>query len=222
VVLLAGVVIFPYLPGAQSPAFQGVSILLGILVTFSSGSALANLFAGILLTYTRAFRIGDRVRVGDTYGDVLEQSLLATRLRTIKNEEVAIPNALVLGAHIINYSAVAKREGLILHTQVTIGYDAPWRQVHNLLLQAARATPRILGTPAPFVWQKSLNDFYVTYELNAYTDHPEVLDDTYAQLHQAIRDAFDAAGVEIMSPHYASLRDGSRSTVVPPEKRGPA
>jgi small-conductance mechanosensitive channel len=213
VVIVTAVIIFPSLPGAGSPAFQGVSIFLGALLTFGSGSAVSNLFAGVILTYTRAFQVGDRVRVGDSYGDVIERSLLVTRVRTIKNEEVAIPNGVVMGTHIINYTAASRGRGLILHTRVTIGYDAPWRKVHELLLAAARATPRIVSEPAPFVWQKSLDDFFVTYELNAATDHPEVLDDTYAELHKAIRDAFDAGGVEILSPHYASLRDGSRSTV---------
>jgi small-conductance mechanosensitive channel len=217
VVVITAVIIFPYLPGAHSPAFQGVSIFLGALLTFGSGSAVSNLFAGVILTYTRAFQVGDRVRVGDSYGDVIEKSLLVTRVRTIKNEEVAIPNGVVMGTHIVNYTAASRGNGLILHTRVTIGYDAPWRKVHGLLLAAAKATPRIVAEPAPFVWQKSLDDFFVTYELNAATDHPEVLDDTYAELHKAIRDAFDAAGVEIMSPHYASLRDGSRSTVGSPK-----
>jgi len=215
-VLLTGVVIFPYLPGSGSPAFQGVSILLGALLTFGSGSAVSNLFAGVILTYTRAFHVGDRVRVGESYGDVIEKSLLVTRVRTIKNEEVAIPNSVVMGTHIVNYTAAVRGKGLLLHTSVTIGYDAPWRTVHALLLSAAQATPRILKEPAAFVWQTRLDDFYVRYELNVATDHAEVLDDTYAELHKAIRDAFDAAGVEIMSPHYASLRDGSKSTVVPP------
>jgi small-conductance mechanosensitive channel len=216
VVVIAGVIIFPYLPGAGSPAAQGVSIFLGALVTFGSGGAIANLFAGVILTYTRAFQVGDRVRVADTYGDVIERSLLVTRVRTIKNEEVAIPNSLVMGAHILNYSAAARGKGLLLHTRVTIGYDVPWRKVHALLIAAARVTPRILAEPAPFVWQTSLDDFFVTYELNAGTDHPEVLDDTYAELHKAIRDAFDEAGVEILSPHYTSLRDGSHSTAATP------
>jgi small-conductance mechanosensitive channel len=221
VIVVTGVVIFPYLPGAQSPAFQGVSIFLGALLTFGSSSAITNLLAGVILTYTRAFEVGDRVRVGETYGDVIEKSLIVTRVRTIRNEEVAIPNGLVMAMHIVNYTAARRGKGLVLHTQVTIGYDVPWRKVHALLLSAARATPRILPDPAPFVWQKSLDDFFVTYELNATTDHPEVLDDTYAELHKAIRDAFDEAGVEIMSPHYAALRDGGRSTVVPPEKKDP-
>jgi small-conductance mechanosensitive channel len=220
VVVITAVIVFPYLPGARSPAFQGISIFLGALLTFGSGSAISNLFAGVILTYTRAFQVGDRVRVGDSYGDVIEKSLLVTRVRTIKNEEVAIPNGVVMTTHIVNYTAALRSGGLILHTCVTIGYDAPWRKVHGLLLAAAKATPRIVDEPAPFVWQKSLDDFFVTYELNAATAHPEVLDDTYAELHKAIRDAFDEAGVEILSPHYASLRDGSRSTVVPAERRG--
>ncbi len=220
VVVITTVIVFPYLPGAHSPAFQGISIFLGALLTFGSSSAISNLFGGVILTYTRAFQVGDRVRVGDSYGDVMEKSLLVTRVRTIKNEEVAIPNAVVLASHIVNYTAAARGKGLLLHTTVTIGYDSPWRKVHALLLSAAHATPRILAEPAPFVWQKSLDDFFVTYELNAATNHPDVLDDTYAELHKSIRDAFDEAGVEILSPHYTSLRDGSRSTIVPQDKRG--
>ena len=158
--------------------------------------------------------------MAETYGDVIEKSLLVTRVRTIKNEEVAIPNGLVMGSHILNYSAAARGKGLLLHTSVTIGYNTPWRKVHALLLEAARQTPRILSEPVPFVWQKSLNDFFVTYELNAATDRPEVLDDTYAELHKSIRDVFDAAGVEILSPHYTALRDGSRPTVAPEDKPG--
>ena len=221
VVVITGMIIFPYLPGAGSPAAQGVTIFLGALVTFGSGGAISNLFAGVILTYTRAFQVGDRVKVADTYGDVIERSLLVTRVRTIKNEEVAIPNSLVMGAHILNYTAAARGKGLVLHTRVTIGYDVPWRKVHALLLSAARASPRILAEPAPFVWQTSLDDFFVTYELNAATDHPEVLDDTYAELHKAIREAFDEAEVEIMSPHYTSLRDGSHSTAAPSGWREP-
>jgi small-conductance mechanosensitive channel len=221
VVVITGVIVFPYLPGASSPAFQGVSIFLGALLTFGSSSAISNLFAGVILTYTRAFQEGDRVRVGDTYGDVVEKTLLVTRVRTIKNEEVAIPNGVVMAAHIVNFTAAARGKGLVLHTRVSIGYDVPWRTVHALLLSAARAAPRILAEPPPFVWQTSLDDFFVTYELNATTDRPAVLDDTYAEVHKAIRDAFDAAGVEILSPHYTSLRDGSPSTAHPPGKPGP-
>ena len=204
------VVIFPYLPGSKSPAFQGVSIFLGLLVSLGSTSAVANVVAGVVLTYTRSLKVGDRIQVGDTVGDVTEKSLLVTRIRTIKNVDIAIPNAMVLNSHIINFSSAAKEQGLILHTTATIGYDAPWRQVHQLMIDAALATENILKDPKPFVFQTSLDDFYVSYQLNAYTDQPSVIARTYSDLHQNIQDKFNEAGVEILSPHYGALRDGNQ------------
>jgi small-conductance mechanosensitive channel len=208
------VVVFPYLPASDSPAFAGVSVFMGVLFSLASSSALSNMIAGIVLTYTGAFRIGDRVKVGDSFGDILETTLLATRVRTIKNEDITIPNSLVLGTSIMNYSRASKTLGLILHTSVTIGYDAPWRQVHDLLIAAALGTPGIVPEPRPFVWQTALNDFYVTYEINAYTNSPREMIDIYAALHARIQDEFYAGGVEIMSPHFTALRDGN-SVAIP-------
>jgi small-conductance mechanosensitive channel len=218
-VALGVVVAFPYLPASGSPAFTGVSVFLGLLVSLGSSSALSNIIAGLVLTYTRAFRFGDRVQIGNTYGDIVATSLVVTKVRTIKNEEVTIPNSIVLGHSVTNYTRQAKTLGLILHTSVTIGYDAPWRTVHQLLVDAALATPGLLPDPRPFVWQTALNDFYVTYEINAYTPAPQDAPAIYADLHARIQDAFYAAGVEIMSPHYASLRDGN--TVAIPEASRP-
>jgi small-conductance mechanosensitive channel len=172
------------------------------------------------MTYTGAFRLGDRVKLGDAFGDVVETSLLATHVRTIKNEEITIPNSIALSSAVTNYSRIAKTRGLILHTSVTIGYDAPWRKVHDLLIEAALATPGVLHDPRPFVWQTALNDFYVTYEINVYTDVPRDMVDIYAALHARIQDAFYAAGVEIMSPHYTSLRDGN-TVAIPEALRAP-
>lgn len=220
VVAFAAVVLFPYLPGADSPAFKGVSIFLGVLFSLGSSSAVANIVAGVFLTYMRAFRLGDRVRVGETTGDVMEKTLLVTRIRTIKNEDVSIPNAQMLAGSVTNYSSCAEDLGLILHTSVTIGYDAPWKTVHELLAAAARSTTGILSDPPPFVWQTALNDFYVTYEINAYTREPNRMMAIYADLHRNIQDRFNEAGVEIMSPHYAQLRDGNRTTI-PADYRPP-
>lgn len=213
VLAFALVVLFPYLPGANSDAFRGVSLFVGVLFSLGSSSAIANIVAGVVLTYTRAFRVGDRIMVGSTTGDVVARSLLVTRVRTIKNEDVTIPNGLVLGSHIQNYSAVAKSDGLILHTTVTIGYDAPWKQVHELLIAAAKATPDVLATPQPFVLQTSLDDFFVSYQINAFTDKPAVMAVTYGKLHENIQDRFNEAGVEILSPHYAQLRDGNQTSI---------
>ncbi len=213
IIVFAVIVIFPYLPGAESPAFKGVSIFLGLLLSLGSTSAVANVIAGVILTYTKAFRVGDRVRIADTFGDVVEKTLLVTRVRTVKNVDITVPNAMVMGSHIVNYSTSAQRRGLILHTGVTIGYEVPWRRVHELLVDAAAGVEGVLADPPPFVLQTALDDFYVAYELNAYTTHPDRMARIYSDLHQAIQDGFAAAGVEIMSPHYAAVRDGHRAAL---------
>ena len=213
VIVFGAIAIFPYIPGSQSEGFRGISVFLGLLISLGSAAAIGNIIAGVVLTYMRAFRVGDRVKIADTNGDVMEKTLLVTRIRTIKNVDVTIPNAMVLGSHLINFSSVAREQGLILHTSVTIGYDAPWRTVHALLISAARATAHILPNPEPFVLQTSLDDFYVTYEINAYTDQPHKMANIYAELHQNIQDKFNEAGVEIMSPHYGQIRDGNQTTI---------
>lgn len=213
VIAVAAVAIFPYLPGAKSPAFQGISVFIGVLISLGSSSAVANAIAGVILTYMRSLRVGDFVRVGDQEGFVVESSMLVTRLRSIKNVIVTIPNSLILSSHVSNFSSLAADGGLILHTTVTIGYDAPWRQVHELLIAAARATPEILDEPAPFVFQTALNDFNVSYEINAYTGRSDLMKETYSALHRNIQDQFNAAGVEIMSPNYHAVRDGNTVTI---------
>jgi small-conductance mechanosensitive channel len=207
------VVLFPYLPGSGSPAFQGVSVFLGILFSFGSSSSIGNIVAGIVLTYMRPFKVGDRVKISDTVGDVVEKTLLVTRLRTIKNVDVTVPNSMILGSHIINYSSSALTSGLILNTTVTIGYDASWVQVHELLKKAAGRTELIDHEKEPFILQTSLDDFYVSYELNAYTKHANKMAKIYSDLHQNIQNTFNEGGVEIMSPHYGALRDGNEVTI---------
>lgn len=213
VLILTIISVFPYVPGSHSPIFQGISVLLGVLFSLGSSSAISNIIAGISLTYTRAFVVGDRIKVGDNIGDVLEKSLLVTRIRTIKNVDVSIPNSLILNSPIENFSGSSAETNLILHTQVTIGYDAPWLQVHKLLLDAAAATPNVLADPSPFVFQISLDDFYVTYQINAHTDKPNAMAKTYSDLHQNIQNVFNAANVEIMSPHFTAIRNGNKITV---------
>lgn len=205
------VAIFPYLPGSNSDIFKGVSVFLGILVSLGSSSAISNMVAGLVITYMRPFKIGDRIKIGEITGTVLEKSMLVTRLRTIKNEEITIPNATVLSGHTVNYTTSAKELGLILHTGVTIGYDVPWQKVHDLLIKSAEAAEGVLKgeNKKPFVLQTSLDDFYVAYQLNAYTDQPENMAAIYSNLHQQIQDKFAEAGVEIMSPHYGAIRDGN-------------
>jgi len=213
-ILAASVIVaFPYLPGSQSPAFKGISVFVGVLLSLGSTSAVAHGVAGTILTYMRAFQLGDFVRIGSDIGEVVEKTLLVTRICTQKNEVITIPNGTVLGGVVVNYSAEARKSGVIFHTVVTIGYSAPWRQVHQLLISAALQTKDILQEPAPFVLQTALNDFYVSYELNAYTAKPTKMLDIYSVLHQNIQDRFNEAGVEINSPHYAALRDGNDTTI---------
>jgi small-conductance mechanosensitive channel len=207
------ILIFPYLPGSDSPVFKGVSVFLGFLFTFGSAGSLSNIIAGIVLTYMRQFTLGDRVKIGEVTGDVIEKSMLVTRIKTIKNEIISIPNTTVMSSHTINYSSEAKTKGLILYTTVTIGYDVPWREMHKALLKAASITEHILTEPAPFVLQTSLDDFYVSYQLNAYTNDANLQAEIYSFLHQNIQDCCFEAGIEIMSPHYRSERDGNHTTI---------
>lgn len=207
------IVIFPYLPGSDSNIFKGVSVFIGVLFTFGSAGALGNVVAGLVLTYMRAFNIGDRVQIGEVTGDILEKTILVTRIRTIQNEVVSIPNSTVMNNHTINYSSAAKKHGLILHTSVTIGYDVPWKQVHQLLIDAAFSTEMVEKEPIPYVLQTSLEDYYVSYRLNAFTKEPNKQAVIYSSLHANIQDKFNEAGVEIMSPHYKALRDGNQTTI---------
>jgi small-conductance mechanosensitive channel len=201
--------IMPLLPGADSRFFEEITFFIGLLVSFGSTSAIKNMTAGIVLTYTRSFQIGDRVCIGNVTGDVTEKSLFVTRIDSIKNEQIALPNATVLESNIVNYSSLADSKGLILHTSVTIGYDVDWRHVQSLLIDAALATPDIQHDPRPFVLQTSLDNYYVAYEINAYTDQPHHIVTLLSRLNQNILDTFHAAGVEIMSPSYSALRNGN-------------
>jgi len=207
------VVIFPYLPGSDSPIFQGVSVFLGFLFTFGSAGSLSNIIAGLILTYMRLFKMGDRVKIGSISGDVIEKNMLVTRVRTTKNEIISIPNATVMNSHTINYSSDAPEKGLIMHSTITIGYDVPWRKMEAVLIKAALKTPLLLDDPAPFVLQTSLDDFYVSYQINAYTREPNKQATIYSNLHANIQDSCNEAGIEIMSPHYRAARDGNQSTI---------
>lgn len=203
----------PYLPGSESRAFQGVAVVFGVLLSLGSSSVVGNALAGLVLTYSRAYRAGDRVRIGDTVGDVVDLGPFNTRLRTTKDEEVIVPNAVVMGGSVVNYSRFAHEGGVQISAKVTIGYDAPWRTVHRLLETAAARTGSILPKPTPYVLQTSLDDFYVSYEVRAYCDRPRDLHLVSAELNQNIQDTFFAEGVEICSPHYESFRDGNATTI---------
>jgi small-conductance mechanosensitive channel len=207
------ILIFPYLPGSSSKVFQGVSVFLGVIFSLGSSSAIANMVAGLVITYMRPFKIGDRIKIGDITGDVIEKNLLVTRIRTIKNEEITIPNSSVLSGNTVNYSSISKTEGLIIHTTVTIGYDIPWKDMHQALIDAALRTNMVLEDPKPFVLQTSLDDFYVSYQINAYTKEPSRQAQLYSELHKNIQDVCNERGLEILSPHYRSERDGNMTTI---------
>jgi|TARA_B110000503_G_scaffold117101_1_gene176750 small-conductance mechanosensitive channel len=207
------VLIFPYLPGSGSDIFKGVSIFIGVLFSLGSSTAIANMVAGLVITYMRPFKIGDRIKIGEVTGDVLEKTLLVTRVRTIKNEVVTIPNSSVLSGNTTNYTIEANEKGLIVHTTVTIGYDIPWKQVHQVLIDAALRVETILKEPTPFVLQTSLDDFYVSYQVNAYTKEANKQATIYSSLHQNIQDVCNERGIEILSPHYRAARDGNSTTI---------
>ncbi len=209
------VLIFPLLPTSDSNIFKGVSVFIGILFSLGSSSAIANMVAGLVITYMRPFKIGDRIKLADISGDVIEKTLLVTRVRTIKNEIITIPNSSVLTGNTTNYSAEAQERGLIVHTTLTIGYDVPWKIMHEALLEAASRTEMLLRQPAPFVLQTSLDDFYVSYQLNAYTREASKQALIYSALHQHIQDVCNERGIEILSPHYRAARDGNTSTIPP-------
>lgn len=213
IVVVAIVAGFPYIPGSSSPAFKGISLFIGVLFSLGSTSAVGNVFAGLVLTYMRAFSPGDYVEVNDTKGVVIDRRTFSLRIQTLKNTIVTIPNISVASNHIINYSRRARKEGVILFTKITIGYDVPWKLVHELLIKAAVSTNEVLSEPAPFVLQSSLDDFYVSYELNVTTHKPEMWPRIHSELHQQIQDLFKDANIEIMSPHYRHNRDGNDTTI---------
>lgn len=213
IIIFTLVIIFPYLPGSGSDAFQGISVFIGLLLSLGSAGIISNVLSGVILTYMRPFKVGDRVKINDATGDVISKNLLVTRLKTLKNEEITIPNGSLLGSGVVNYSALAEEQGLILHTGITIGYDTPWQQVHELLISAAIRTELIEKEPTPFVLQKSLDDWYVAYELNVYTKESHKTSKIYSDLHANIQDVFNEAGLEIMSSHYMAVRDGNTMAV---------
>ncbi|MET0985568.1 MAG: mechanosensitive ion channel family protein [Steroidobacteraceae bacterium] len=215
VIALTIVIAYPYLPGSNTAAFQGVSIFLGVLFSLGATSMIANLVAGYTMTYRRAFRAGDLIRVDDAFGTVSEVRLLVTHLRSPKNEEIIIPNSEILSSQILNYSTLAKQGGLILHTTVGIGYEVPWRQVEAMLCMAAKRTPGLKEEPAPFVRQLSLDDFCVKYEINVYCDDVRNMMALYTELHRNILDVFNEYGVQIMTPAYEG--DPELPKVVPKE-----
>jgi len=215
VVAFALVIAYPYIPGSDSMAFKGVSVFIGVIFSLGSSSFIANVLAGLAMTYRGAFKEGDRVKIDDVFGEVEDIKLMTTRIRTIKNEIVMLPNSNILNTNVTNYSIMARDTGLVLHSTVGIGYDTPWRQVEAMLILAAERTEGLLKEPAPYVLQTSMGDFAVNYEINAFSRKDGSIAAIKTDLHRNIQDVFNEYGVQIMSPAYVS--DPEKPKVVPPE-----
>jgi len=205
--------IYNYLPGADSNIFQGISVFVGIIISLGSTTVIGNIMSGLVITYMRPFKIGDRIKLNDTLGNVIEKTPLVTRIRTPKNEIVTIPNSFIMSSHTTNYSESARQHGLIIHADVTYGYEVPWRKVHELLINAALATPGVSPEPRPFVLETELHDYYPIYQVNAYIRDADKLSQIYSDLYQSIQDRSAEAGIELLSPHYFATRDGNASTL---------
>jgi len=220
VYILTVILILPSMPGYGSLAFNGIATFLGALITIGGSSVIANYMAGIVLTYMHAFDKGDWVEMDGAFGKIVATGPFAVQVNTLKAETISIPNAKVLSTAIRNYTGRHPQQ-MMLSAEVSIGYDVSWKQVNALLMEATQRTPHLDQEKVPFVLQKKLDDFYIVYELNVYLNRPEAKLDVHSALHAHILDAFNEAGVEIMSPHYRAERDGSATTVLPKEE-GPA
>ncbi len=214
--LFAVVVAYPYVPGGGSDVFKGVSVFAGLVLSLGSSGIMSQAMSGLVLMYSRALKPGDYVRIGETEGTVIELGMLSTKIKTTKREEVTLPNAIVVGASVKNFSRRGGASDLLLYTSVTIGYDTPWRQVEGMLIEAAKRTGGLEYDPAPFVLKTALSDFYVEYQLNAITTNPADRVRVLDRLHANILDSFNEYGVQIMSPHY--MRDPPQPAVVPRER----
>jgi small-conductance mechanosensitive channel len=213
--LFSLVMMYPYLPGSDSDAFKGVSVFVGLLLSIGSAGTVNQAVSGLMLMYSRALRVGDYVQIGETEGTVVTLGMFSTRIRTPKGEIVSLPNAVIVGTTTKNYSREEETGGVILATTVTIGYNAPWRQVHAMLIEAAGRTQGLLKDPAPFVRQRSLSDFYVEYMLGARIAEPRKRIAVLDTLHRNIQDVFNEFGVQILSPHYEA--DPAEKVWVPKE-----
>ena len=215
--LFALAMAYPYLPGAQTDAFKGLSVLLGLMVSLGASSIVGQGAAGLILTYTRTIRPGEYVRIGEHEGTVVQMGMFTTRIRTGLGEELTLPNSMITASVTKNYSRAVQGPGYIIDTTVTIGYDTPWRQVEAMLTEAARRTAGILMDPSPVVFQTGLSDYYPEYRLvaQAVPERPRPRAEVLSQLHANIQDVFNEYGVQIMSPHY--MADPVDAKVVPPD-----
>jgi len=214
--IAAIIIAFPYIPGSQSPAFRGIGVLSGLMLSLGASSIITQWVNGLILVYNRTCQIGDYVKVGEFEGTLVNIGFSTSRLLTSRNEEVILPNSQLTGGSLINYSRLNESSGVIVPVSVSIGYNTPWRQVHAMLIQAASRTPRLKQEPQPSVFQSRLSDFYVEYQLRVALENPAERNAVLSQLHANIQDVFNEYGVQIMSPHY--LADPPQPAVVPKDK----
>lgn len=215
------IMIWPLLPNSNSPAFQGISVFIGLIISLGSTTVIGNLMSGLVITYMRAFKIGDQIKLNETTGNVIEKTPFVTRIRTSKNELITIPNSFILSSQTVNYSASARKYGIIIYSDITVGYDIPRKQVEDLLIKAATNTEGVLKNPTPFVLVKELEDFYCCYQINAYTDRDLTMPKVYSCLHKNIMDKFHEEGIEILSPHFYAEREGNEIVMPPQYKNKP-
>ncbi len=215
--LFALAMAYPYLPGSQSDAFKGVSVLAGLMLSLGASGVVGQAMSGLSLMYSRSLRVGEYVKIGETEGTVVALGLFATRIHTGMGEEVSLPNTVIFSQPVRNFSRLVRGGRFVLHTAVTIGYNTPWRQVHAMLLEAARRTPGVAQEPPPSVVQTALSDFYVEYRLCAQSSQAAAQRraEAISALHANVLDVFNENGVQIMSPHYRS--DPPQAQVVPPD-----
>ncbi|MDR0655562.1 MAG: mechanosensitive ion channel family protein [Treponema sp.] len=212
-------IIYPYLPGSESRIFQGVSVFVGIIFSLGSSSAIGNLVAGLVVTYMRPFKIGDRIQIQGNTGILVEKTLMVVRIKTHKNEYITFPNLQVLSASIINYntSSDEDEEGLVLYAEITFGYGTPWKLVHEILIEAASKTEHVLQSPRPFVLQTALDDFYCHYQINCFTKEIDRIPSIYSELFQNIQDGFHAQGLDMTAPHFRINLPPESAMYTPPE-----
>jgi small-conductance mechanosensitive channel len=205
--------IYPLLPKSNSGVFQGVSVFVGLIVSLGSSAVISNVMAGLIITYMRPFKVGDRIKLNDTIGNIIEKTPFVTRIKTPKNEIVTIPNSFIMSSHTINYSSSARNYGLILHTDVGFGFDVHWKTAHDILIQAALATPGVMAEPVPFVLEVSFYDTGVNYQINVFIKDADQINKIYSDLHHLIQEHANAAGVEMVVPLYVANRNGSEMVI---------
>jgi small-conductance mechanosensitive channel len=208
--------IYPLLPKSEDGVFQGISVFVGIIFSLGSSSVIGNVIAGLVITYMRPFKLGDKIKLNDTIGNVIEKTPFVTRIKTTKNEIITIPNSFIMSSHTVNYSSSARNYGLILHTDVGFGFDVHWKTAHDILIQAALDTPGVVADPPPFILEVSFYDTGVNYQINVFIKDADQISKIYSDLHHRIQERTNEAGIEMTVPQYIATRDGSE-VLIPKE-----